>query len=244
MTATIATESTTQQFYELLEPETRVFVRQKTSEIKSLLRVCWSEVAHRAIEVKNEIDHGLFLSWIELEIQPEFGISERTLRLMMAAVRELGSKTENFADLPIQKSAAYELTGAPREAQREAIDRAQNGETVTRAKAKEIIARHQPGDSISYQGETLEVVVSDDVTVQARNQAGQPVTLLTAELLPDDLGVAVPPPIAPARPAPIEALSLRLESAEARIVLLENWIRVAVPYAPPHLQQQAYSLLS
>lgn len=244
MTAAIELNSA-QQFYDLLEPEKRIVVRQKTSEIKSLLRVCWSEVAHRAIEVKAELSHGQFLIWVELEIQPEFGIGERTLRLMMSAVRVLSGKSENFADLPIQKSAAYELAAAPELAQDEAIALAESGETITRAKVKEIIARHQPGDAIEYQGRQFTVESSDDIVVQARHSDGTVTPILTAELLPATLPSAPPAPTpATPKPAPIESLSFQLESAEARLELLEAWMRSALPHVPAALRQQGETLLA
>lgn len=241
--AIAAVVDSTAAFYGQLDSERRIFIKQKTGEIKSLLRVCWSEVAHRAIEVKAELDHGQFLAWIELELTPEFGVSERSLQMMMRAFKAFEGKSENFSDLPIAKSAAYELADAPESARDEAIDRAKSGESITKSIAKEIATRHQPGESIEHQGQRLEVVSSDDIVVQARSSGGKVIPILAYELLPADLPVmAVPTSVAPAKPAPIESISLRLESAEARMLLLEHWMRRAIAYVPASLQAEARNL--
>jgi hypothetical protein len=74
-------------------------------------------------------------------LRAEFGWSERTARNLMAVAEQFGETAKN-ADLPIQPSAAYLLAApsVPDEARQVAVEKAEAGEEITVATAREIVA--------------------------------------------------------------------------------------------------------
>jgi hypothetical protein len=103
-------------------------------------------VGNDLLAVKDALPHGQFGPWL----RAEFGWTERTARNFMAVAEQFGPKTEIISDLAIAPTAAYLLAApsAPDEARQAAIERAEAGETVTTAVAKEILAetrRREPG---------------------------------------------------------------------------------------------------
>lgn len=88
--------------------------------------------------VKSNLPHGQFLKWLNAE----FGWTERTARNLMTVAERFG-KSEMISDLHIQPTAAYLLAApsTPDEARQTAVERAQAGERITAAVAKDIVAR-------------------------------------------------------------------------------------------------------
>src|SRR5262249_14424962 len=70
----------------------------------------------------------------------EFGWSERTAQNFMSVAERF--KSAKIADLPIQPSAAYFLAApsVPDEARQKAVEKAEAGQEITTAVAKEIVA--------------------------------------------------------------------------------------------------------
>src|SRR5262249_37303709 len=97
------------------------------------------DVGNDLLAVKTALPHGQFLPWLGAE----FGWTERTARHLMAVAERFGPKSEMISDLTIQPTAAYLLAApsAPDEAREAAIERAEAGERITSAVAKEILAR-------------------------------------------------------------------------------------------------------
>jgi hypothetical protein len=118
-------------------------VQKHASEIKSRMGKLNPsdvfEIGQRLIDVKSRLPHGLFSKWISTE----FDWAERTTRNMMQVAERF--KTANFAEMPIATSAIYQLSSpsVPDEAIEEAIRRAEAGETITNAIAKEIVKEHK-----------------------------------------------------------------------------------------------------
>ena len=126
--------------YAALDPEIRIVVQQRTSEIKSLIRRTASdilELGQKLLEVKAQLGHGYFRDWLKSEF--DWGVWTAT-KYMQVAKR---FKCVNFSHLDIAPSALYELAApsTPETARDEAIKRAFRGETITHAKAKAIKAR-------------------------------------------------------------------------------------------------------
>lgn len=124
--------------YSQLDTETRIIVQQKASEIKTLMRRTAQdikEIGHKLIEVKQQLGHGKFGNWLEAE----FGWTDRTAQNFMRVADTF--KSENFSDLALAPSALYLLASpsTPDEARQEAIERARQGEVVSRAVAREIV---------------------------------------------------------------------------------------------------------
>lgn len=87
--------------------------------------------------VKQALPHGGFGPWL----RAEFGWTERTARNFMIVAERFGPKSEMISDLRIDPTAAYLLAApsAPEEASAFAVQRAQNGERITVAAAKQIL---------------------------------------------------------------------------------------------------------
>lgn len=93
------------------------------------------EVGNDLLAVKEALDHGQFGAWL----RAEFGWSERMAQNFMSVAERF--KSANFAELPIQPSAAYLLAApaVPDEARQIAVEKAEAGEEITFTTAKEIV---------------------------------------------------------------------------------------------------------
>jgi hypothetical protein len=94
------------------------------------------EVGNDLLAVKKTLPHGQFLPWLKAE----FGWSERSAQNFMSVAEQF--KSAKIADLPIQPSAAYLLAAPsiPDEAREKAVEKAEAGEEITFAAAREIVA--------------------------------------------------------------------------------------------------------
>jgi Protein of unknown function (DUF3102) len=95
------------------------------------------EIGRDLLRAKESVAHGQFGPWLQME----FGWSDRTARNFMEVAEVFGPKSEIISDLAIVPTAAYLLAApsTPYEARQIALDRAQSGETITSAVAKEIV---------------------------------------------------------------------------------------------------------
>jgi hypothetical protein len=125
--------------YELLETKLADKLRNAADRIRERVKKTVEdiiEVGNDLLAVKEALPHGQFLPWIKAE----FGWSERTAQNFMSVAEQF--KSAKIADLPIQPSAAYLLAApsVPDEAREKAIEKAEAGEEITFAAAKEIVA--------------------------------------------------------------------------------------------------------
>lgn len=95
-----------------------------------------TEVGNDLLAVKEALPQGQFLPWL----RAEFGWSERSAQNFMSVAEQF--KSAKIADLPIQPSAAYFLAApsVPDEARQKAVEKAEAGEEITFATAREIVA--------------------------------------------------------------------------------------------------------
>lgn len=93
-------------------------------------------IGQRLIEAKGLLEPGEFLRWL----QESTGLSERTAQRMMKVAKSF--RPDTVSDL--KPAVLIELShgNVPEEARQEAIDSAKNGQPVTKAAAREIVARH------------------------------------------------------------------------------------------------------
>ncbi|MHC4867849.1 MAG: DUF3102 domain-containing protein [Planctomycetota bacterium] len=91
------------------------------------------------LAVKEELEHGQFGNWLKTR----FGWSERSAQGFMTVAQ--WARSANFADLAIAPSAAYLLAApsSPDGARKEALTRAEEGEEITHAIAKELLRSHR-----------------------------------------------------------------------------------------------------
>jgi gas vesicle protein len=128
--------------YDLLESKAAEKVRSSADRIRAKVKRTMDdliEVGNELLAAKEALPHGQLGSWLAAE----FGWTERTARNFMAVAERFGHKTEIISDLTIQPTAAYLLAApsTPDEARETAIERAEAGEQITTAVAKEILAQ-------------------------------------------------------------------------------------------------------
>lgn len=130
--------------YEKLNRLTRIMVEQNTKEIRDRVgRAAQNifEVGERLILVKEQLEHGQFLAWLEHEFQ----WSERAARRMMEVA--ISFKTANLADLQtIAPSALYLLASdsTPPEVREAVLEKAKNGKPVTHKEVKTAVEKSAP----------------------------------------------------------------------------------------------------
>ena len=126
--------------YDLLNAQIAERVRSRVERIREKVKKTLEsiiEIGKDLQEIKQDLEHGQFEPWLKAE----FGWAERTARNFMAVAEQFG-KSAIIADLPIVPTAAY-LLAAPSvsdKARKTAIERAEGGEEITVATAKEIVA--------------------------------------------------------------------------------------------------------
>lgn len=129
--------------YAELDTETRIVVQQRTEEIKVLVRRSAQDIidiGSKLIDVKARLGHGNFGGWLE----SEFGWSDQTARRFMH-VAEFSKINTGVDFMNIQAKALYLLAApsTPEAARIEAIERAQNGETITHRTAQNIVSEYR-----------------------------------------------------------------------------------------------------
>ncbi|MFB3041776.1 MAG: DUF5131 family protein [Candidatus Poribacteria bacterium] len=124
-----------------LTTEVQRIVRQRTDEIKTRVKRTTRdliEIGNKLVEVKHLLRHGTFSDWLKAE----FDWTERTAQRLISVAEAF--KSDKLSDLSLAPSALYLLAApsTPKSARREALERAEHGETITHAKAKAIRAAH------------------------------------------------------------------------------------------------------
>jgi N6-adenosine-specific RNA methylase IME4 len=130
--------------YAALDTETRIVVQQEDKEFDrnmndagaSFIRACHNlQRIHKALLYKRPgfIDY----------LKTKSGLGERTAYRMI----DVAKKFDNLANISAAPSALYLLAApsTPEEAVNEALERAENGETITHSAAKAIVNEHKNG---------------------------------------------------------------------------------------------------
>ena len=133
--------------YTALDLETRIVVRQRTEEIRVLVRRSAQDIIDigaKLIDVKARLGHGNFGPWLEAE----FGWSQPTAWRFMNVADKF--KSFNLNNLNVAPAALYALSesSTPEPARLEAIERASNGESITYTTAKAIVTEYRTATPI------------------------------------------------------------------------------------------------
>jgi gas vesicle protein len=125
--------------YDLLEAKVAEQARSSADRIRERVKKTVEDiidVGNDLLAVKEALPHGQFGPWLKAE----FGWSERSAQNFMSVAERF--KSAKFAELPIQPSAAYLLAAptVPDEARQVAVEKAEAGEEITFAAAREIVA--------------------------------------------------------------------------------------------------------
>lgn len=137
--------------YGQLDPESRIVIQQKTTEIKERMRRAAQDIVdigQRLLEVKARLPHGQFGDWLATE----FTWSEATAGRYMSVAKTM-PQIPHGADF--ESKALYILASpaTPAEARAEALERAAAGEKITNQAAAAIVAQHRPAPPVQRQPE-------------------------------------------------------------------------------------------
>lgn len=164
------TEDLTPQFdYNALTQETRGVVRQRTIEIKHILRRTAQDLVvfgQKLTEVKEQLGHGNFRNWL----LSEFELSLSAATKFMQVYQQF--KDVNFTNLNVAVSALYLLAApsTPTEARHQALVRAQEGEPITYSKAKEIVGYYKSATAQVFREETENLSPQPERTIDVSIQ--------------------------------------------------------------------------
>ncbi len=128
--------------YRELKPDDRGFVKGRAVLIRETAKRTAEGIVligQWLTEAKARIPHGQWLPWLKTE----FGWALRTAQNFMRVYEQ--SKNANFANLDIDVSALY-LIAAPKTPElvrNEVIERARNGEPMSRAKAVDVLEQYK-----------------------------------------------------------------------------------------------------
>ncbi|WP_009629949.1 DUF3102 domain-containing protein [Synechocystis sp. PCC 7509] len=173
--------------YAALNSETQIVVQQRTSEIRSLLRRTAQDifdVGQKLIEVKAQLGHGHFRTWLE----SEFDWSIWTATKFMQVADKF--KCVKFSHLDIAPSALYELAApsTPDCVRCEAIERASHGETITYSLAKAIKAEMSAQASqepVRLQAESVTIDISAETIAEESFTVPEPSNPVEAQIVPE-----------------------------------------------------------
>jgi len=124
--------------YRLLPADKREFVMQKTDETQILLKRTAEKVIQigkNLLEVKAVLPHGTFLPWL----QSEFSMSHVTANNFMQVAKRFETKLSTVDNLSVSVLYMLAAPGTTQEAIDETLYRAESGEKITKALAKQII---------------------------------------------------------------------------------------------------------
>ena len=157
--------------YNILQSDRRTIVRQRTEEIKERLKRSaqdiW-EIGQKLFEVRSELAYGNFDNWLKAE----FGWSRRTAYNFIK-VYEAFPERATVAQVSIAASALYQLSSpsTPKKIRNEIIQRAKNGEKITRQDIRLAMQSKEP---------TLEAAVEHELD-RAVNPKQQIVSVISQE---------------------------------------------------------------
>ncbi len=128
--------------YEIFDHNTQISIKQKTTEIKSLIRQTAKDiinVGQKLAEVKQQLKHGEFRNWLKAEFN--WSISSAT-KFMQVSEK---FKNVNFTHFNFSASALYILAApsTPESATEYALQLASRGENITYSLAKLIVKHHK-----------------------------------------------------------------------------------------------------
>ncbi|MGL6345110.1 MAG: DUF3102 domain-containing protein [Waterburya sp.] len=134
--------------YKILDPKAQIIVKQKTAEIKGLIRQTAQDiikVGQKLTEVKQQLKHGEFRNWLRTEFN--WSISSAT-KFMQVSEQ---FKNVNFTHFNFATSALYILAApsTPENAREYAIELASRGENITYSLAKLIVKHHKESADIN-----------------------------------------------------------------------------------------------
>jgi len=147
---------------EVLTPADHAFLDTKAEQIRAVDTNAVIEIGRHLIEAKARVSEGQFLSWLAREF-PQW--KSRVTAWNYMNVAEQFGDVQHVEHLEITQAALYVLAGpsVPEVAREDAIEQAQAGEHITKAKAEELIqaARAAEREAIEQQIADLEQLIQE-----------------------------------------------------------------------------------
>ena len=153
--------------YASLDQTTADFLLQETKEIKSLMKRTVEgiiETGERLQRVKQRLQHGEFMTWVENEIKCHYSTALHFMRVW----ETFGEQKEQIADVGINVSVLYLLSAPsmPEQLRTEIVEMAKAGNPVSFAEAKrlkkEYTERKSNDSSLLKQGAITTINVAAD----------------------------------------------------------------------------------
>lgn len=148
--------------YDALSMENRSVIKSHTDAIKVRIQRTAQDIidiGELLIDVKDRLLHGQFGLWLQVE----FSWEERTAQRFISVAAMF--KSDNLSDfskpplgkVSIDQSALYLLAAksTPQEVRREVLERAYQGETITHAKIKQVVAKKKGKRSLTKRDRIL-----------------------------------------------------------------------------------------
>ena len=154
--------------YASLDQNTAEFLLQETKEIKSLMKRTVEgiiETGERLHKVKQRLQHGEFMTWVENEIKCHYSTALHFMRVW----ETFGEQKEQIADVGINVSVLYLLSAPsmPEQLRTEIVEMAKAGNPVSFAEAKRLKKEYTERKSDESSIEKSETITTIDVTANS-----------------------------------------------------------------------------
>lgn len=154
--------------YASLDQTTAEFLLQETKEIKSLMKRTVEgiiETGERLHRVKQRLQHGEFMTWVENEIKCHYSTALHFMRVW----ETFGDQKEQIADVGINVSVLYLLSAPsmPEQLRTEIVEMAKAGNPISFAEAKRLKKEYGERKSNNSPTEKEETITTIDVTADS-----------------------------------------------------------------------------
>ena len=168
--------------YASLDQTTAEFLLQETQEIKSLMKRTVEgiiETGERLHRVKQRLQHGEFMTWVENEIKCHYSTALHFMRVW----ETFGEQKEQIADVGINVSVLYLLSAPsmPEELRTEIVEMAKAGNPVSFAEAKRLKKEYSDNKRDDSSTEKQEAITTIDVTADSESAQLETSSLKSSE---------------------------------------------------------------
>ena len=168
--------------YASLDQTTAEFLLQETQEIKSLMKRTVEgiiETGERLQKVKQRLQHGEFMTWVENEIKCHYSTALHFMRVW----ETFGEQKEQIADAGINVSVLYLLSAPsmPEHLRTEIVEMAKAGNSISFAEAKRLKKEYTERKSNDSSIEKLEAITTINVTADSESAQSETYQLNSTE---------------------------------------------------------------
>jgi CheY-like chemotaxis protein len=154
--------------YASLDQITAEFLLQETKEIKTLMKRTVEgiiETGERLQRVKQRLQHGEFMTWVENEIKCHYSTALHFMRVW----ETFGEQKEQISDVGINVSVLYLLSAPsmPKQLRTEIVEMAKAGNPISFAEAKRLKKEYTERQSDEGSTEKQEIITTIDVTADS-----------------------------------------------------------------------------